>query len=94
MKTNNPTNFNPNESWDEDPRVYGWVLGIDGEAMLGVGRTKREAYDDAMSNNGERLLEKRGGDVYFYPCSERHLNKADREGDGYMSNSFSLFAKD
>ena len=94
MEKNNQTSFNPSESWDEDPRVYGWVLGIEGEAMLGVGRTKREAYDDAMSNSGERFLEKRGGDVYFYPCSERSWIEANEEGDGYRGNAFSLFSRD
>lgn len=94
MKKNNQTPFNPNESWDEDPQVYGWVFGIEGEAMLGVGRTKREAYDDAMRNDAEGLLEKRGGDVYFYRCSERSWIEAYQEGDGYRGNAFSLFSKD
>jgi hypothetical protein len=91
MKTEARTEFNEHEIWDEDPTVYGWVLGIEGEILLGVGRTKREAYQDAIANQCEPTLLKRGGDAYFFRCTKHHYDQADADGDGYMGNAFSMF---
>lgn len=64
----------------------GYAVGIDGEILLGLGKTVAEAWADARQNGTQHIIEHRGEDVQTYIVND--YAKWVEHGDGYNRNTF------
>lgn len=76
-----------------DMKLSGYLVGIDGEILLGLGRTADEAWADARVNGSETIAQ-RGDDVQLYEVyGESEYLGYEEHGDGYNHNAFSESAR-
>lgn len=75
-----------------EKKVVGYVIGIEGQVMFGLGQTRLEAWRDAIAEVGSKELRKYKRAVEAFPIGDEDtLCGALEMGDGYRNNMFSYW---